>query len=60
MFLGLAGLLLLQLILECTQGKNITFISASLEVSLCWLPSGSGGIFFRSSAVYCPLLVDGV
>lgn len=60
LFLGLAGLLLLHLIFECTQGKDITFSSASLEVSLCWLPSGSGGIFFRSSAVCCPLLVDGV
>jgi hypothetical protein len=56
----LAGMLHLQLILDCNWSENTTFSSVSLEVSLCWLPSGSGDIFLNSSAVCCPLLFDGV
>lgn len=58
LFLRLPGML--HLILDCTWCKDVTFSSASLEVSLCWLPSGNGGIFLSSSAVCWPLLVGGV
>lgn len=63
LFLGFGASLSLHLILQWTCGNNFTsgtvFFFFS-EAILCWVPSGSGDVFFKISAVCCSSLLDGL